>query len=167
MEFEFLADGSAKKVAVEEKNGRFKVRYGDREFEADARRISDNELVLVIDGRTYDVLIARDKERKILFVNGREYIFYEPGEESGRSWTDDHKGPGGGLKINAPMPGKVIKVLVAEGEPVRKNQTLIIVEAMKMENEIKASLEGSVKKVHVAAGELVDQERVLLELEAK
>jgi biotin carboxyl carrier protein len=64
------------------------------------------------------------------------------------------------------MPGKVIKLLVAEGDAVRKNQTLVIVEAMKMENEIKSALEGSVKKIHVSAGELVDPERVLLELEA-
>jgi len=167
MEFEFLVDGIAKKVAVAEKNGRFMIKQGDREFEADARRVSDNELVLVVGGRSYDVLIARDKDRKILFMGGREYVFCEPGEEAGRSWTDDHKGPGGGLKIKAPMPGKVIKVLVGEGETVRKNQTLVIVEAMKMENEIKSSIEGSVKKIHVSAGELVDPERLLLELEAK
>ena len=167
MEFEFLVDGVAKIVAVEEKSGVFKIKQGDVEFEADVRRISDNELTLLVGGRVHQVLIARDKDRKIVFIDGREYILREPGEEAGRAWTDDHKGPGGGLKIKAPMPGKVIKILVAEGERVRKNQTLIIVEAMKMENEIKATLEGSVKKIHVAAGELVDSERLLIELEAK
>ncbi len=167
MEFEFLADGIAKKVAVEEKNGRFVIKHGDREFEADVRRISDNELVFLAGGRAYDVLIARDKDRKIVFVGGLTYVLRQPGEEAGRTWTDDHQGPGGGLKIKAPMPGKVIKLLVAEGDAIRKNQTLVIVEAMKMENEIKSSFEGSVKKIHVAAGELVDPERVLLELEAK
>ena len=167
MEFEFLVDGVSKKVVVEEKKGLFQIKQGDIEFEADVRRLSDNELTLVVGGRSHEVLIARDKDRKIVFVGGRQYVFREPGEAAGRSWTDDHKGPGGGLKIKAPMPGKVIKVLVAEGEAVRKNQTLIIVEAMKMENEIKSSLDGSVKKIHVAAGELVDPERLLLELEAK
>jgi len=167
MEFEFLVDGVSKKVVVEEKKGLFQIKQGDIEFEADVRRLSDNELTLVVGGRSHEVLIARDKDRKIVFVGGRQYVFREPGEAAGRSWTDDHKGPGGGLKIKAPMPGKVIKVLVAEGEAVRKNQTLVIVEAMKMENEIKSSLDGSVKKIHVAAGELVDPERLLLELEAK
>ena len=166
MEFEFLVDGVSKKVVVEEKKGLFQIKQGDIEFEADVRRLSDNELTLVVGGRSHEVLIARDKDREIVYVGGRQYVLREPGEAAGRSWTDDHKGPGGGLKIKAPMPGKVIKVLVAEGEAVRKNQTLIIVEAMKMENEIKSSLDGSVKKIHVAAGELVDPERLLLELEA-
>ncbi|HCS49215.1 MAG TPA: hypothetical protein DIW61_13560 [Candidatus Aminicenantes bacterium] len=65
------------------------------------------------------------------------------------------------------MPGKVVKVNVAEGEAVRKNQTLAIVEAMKMENEIKSPLEGFVKKIYVSAGDLVDSEKPLLELEPK
>jgi biotin carboxyl carrier protein len=56
---------------------------------------------------------------------------------------------------------------VAEKEAVRKNQTLAIVEAMKMENEIKSPLEGFVKKIYVAAGDLVDSEKPLLELEPK
>ena len=57
------------------------------------------------------------------------------------------------------MPGKVIKVNVAEGDEVRKNQTLVIVEAMKMENEIKTASMGVVKKIYVAAGDLVDAEQ--------
>jgi biotin carboxyl carrier protein len=50
---------------------------------------------------------------------------------------------------------------------VRKNQTLVIVEAMKMENEIKSGIEGIVKKIHVLAGDLVDSEKPLIELEPK
>jgi biotin carboxyl carrier protein len=50
---------------------------------------------------------------------------------------------------------------------VRKNQTLVIVEAMKMENEIKSAIEGTVKKIHVAAGDLVDSEKSLIEIEPK
>ena len=115
MEFEFLADGIAKKVAVEREKRPFHDPTGRSEVRSRRRRISDNELVLVVDGRSYDVLIARDKDRKILFMGGREYVFREPGEEAGRSWTDDHKGPGGGLKIKAPMPGKVIKVSSPKG----------------------------------------------------
>jgi biotin carboxyl carrier protein len=65
------------------------------------------------------------------------------------------------------MPGKVTKIAVAEGEEVRKNQTLVIVEAMKMENEIKSAIDGVVKKIHVAVGDLVDSERPLIEVEKK
>ncbi|TET66957.1 MAG: hypothetical protein E3J56_13605 [Candidatus Aminicenantes bacterium] len=65
------------------------------------------------------------------------------------------------------MPGKVIKINVSEKEEVRKNQTLAIVEAMKMENEIKSSIEGYVKKIFVSEGDLVDSEKPLIELEPK
>jgi biotin carboxyl carrier protein len=65
------------------------------------------------------------------------------------------------------MPGKVIKINVSENEEVRKNQTLAIVEAMKMENEIKSSIDGRVKKVLVSVGELVDSENTLIELAPK
>ena len=65
------------------------------------------------------------------------------------------------------MPGKVTKLAVSVGENVRRNQTLVIVEAMKMENEIKTSIDGVVAKVHVAAGDLVDAEKILIEIEPK
>jgi biotin carboxyl carrier protein len=65
------------------------------------------------------------------------------------------------------MPGKVTKIAVVEGENVRKNQTLVIVEAMKMENEIKTAIDGVVTKIHVAVGDLVDSERPLIEVEKK
>jgi biotin carboxyl carrier protein len=67
--------------------------------------------------------------------------------------------------VKAPMPGKIIKVYVKEKEEVRKNQTLAIVEAMKMENEIKSTIDGLVKKIHVAEGDLVDSDMPIIELE--
>jgi biotin carboxyl carrier protein len=61
---------------------------------------------------------------------------------------------------------KVIKFYVAEGDKVRKNQTLAVVEAMKMENELKSPGDGTVKKIHTSAGDLVDTNKPLLEIEA-
>ena len=58
---------------------------------------------------------------------------------------------GGGL-VKAPIPGKVLKILVAEGDKVSEGQTLIVFEAMKMENEIKAPVSGVVKKIYVSEG---------------
>ena len=62
---------------------------------------------------------------------------------------------------------KVVKINVTENEDVRKNQTLAIVEAMKMENEIKSPLDGVVKKVYASSGDLVDSEKPLVEIEPK
>jgi biotin carboxyl carrier protein len=167
MEFSFEVNGKARRLSLEEKDGGYVVRDGDRVYAADIRRISDEELTVLVAGRSYSVLIARDKDRRIVHLAGREVVVREA-EEGARERADSGgAGPDGGLKVRPPMPGKVIKVLAAEGDAVRKNQTLVIVEAMKMENEIRSAIDGVVRKVHVAAGDLVDPARPMIELEAK
>lgn len=167
MEFEYIVDGVPRKIAVEKKNGTFLVRAAELAFAADIVALSDSEIMLRVDGRTTTVYLARDGKRKIVFVDGRTVVVLEPDAAAEAFSRADEKALDGGLQIRAPMPGKVIKVQVAEGEDVRKHQTLAIVEAMKMENEITSAIDGRVKKVHVAAGELVDADKMLIELEPK
>ena len=165
MEFEYLVDGTPRKIAIERQGTGWTVREGGEAGELEIRRISEHELVLLDGDRIHRVQIARDGERLFVRIDGREVVLAEPNEGDGRAAGDEAGASGDGRRIVAPMPGKVIKVCVAAGEAVRKNQTLVIVEAMKMENEIKAASDGVVLKVDVAAGELVDAERVLVELE--
>jgi len=68
-------------------------------------------------------------------------------------------------KISAPMPGKIVKVLIKAGQPVEKGQTVIILSAMKMESEYKAAADGIVKAVNVCAGDTVETNQVLIEME--
>lgn len=68
--------------------------------------------------------------------------------------------------VKAPMPGKVLDVMVKEGDQVSKGDALLILEAMKMENVLKAESDCSIKKVHVASSENVEKNQVLVELEA-
>lgn len=71
----------------------------------------------------------------------------------------------GGNSIQAPMPGKVVKILVAEGDKVTSGQGIIVIEAMKMENELRAAMDGTIKKIRPAEGENVDsgEDLVLIE----
>jgi biotin carboxyl carrier protein len=165
MEFEYLVDGAVRKIALEPKEGSYLVRDGEVSFLAEIIPLSEEELFILVDGRSHRVYVARDKEGTVVSHLGREIVLSEPRKEDGAGLKAEDGGMDGGGIVKAPMPGKVIKVLVAEGETVRKNQTLLIVEAMKMENEIKAGRESIVRKVHVAAGDLVDAARPLLELE--
>jgi biotin carboxyl carrier protein len=98
-------------------------------------------------------------------IDGQQILIQEPVEMEEGFRKGDEKTAEGALLIKAPMPGKVIKVCVSLNDSVRKNQTLAIVEAMKMENEIKASVDGTIKEIHVSAGDLVDPEMPLIELE--
>jgi biotin carboxyl carrier protein len=67
-----------------------------------------------------------------------------------------------GEEVAAPMPGKILQLKVAEGGSVKEGDTLLILEAMKMENEIVANTSGIVKKINVAANDMVDTEDILL-----
>lgn len=68
-------------------------------------------------------------------------------------------------KITAPMPGKIIEVLVEKEQAVRKGDTAVIISAMKMESEYKAAIDGTIKKILVSEGDTVDANQVLIEIE--
>ena len=167
MEFEFLIDNELRKISLEKKEEVFIVSDGERTFEVDIHFISSNVLSILFEGQSHLVYLARDEDRLYLSFQGQQFITQEHqagedthgrGEE--RSLEDE-------LMVKAPMPGKVIKINVSENEEVRKNQTLVIVEAMKMENEIKSTVEGYVKKILASAGDLVDSENPIIELAIK
>jgi biotin carboxyl carrier protein len=167
MEFEFLVDGVPRKFTLDVRDGRVLFREGGPVIEAEVRRVSATEIVFTSGGRTSRVHLARDGDRTFVSVDGREFVVSEAPPETAGSFEGDERTPEGSLRVKAPMPGKVIKLAVREGEKVRRNQTLVIVEAMKMENEIQSSIDGVVKKVHVSVGDVVDADRILAEIEPK
>ncbi len=167
VEFEFLVDNELRKISLEKKENVFVVSDGERTFEVDIQFVSPNAISILIEGQSHLVYLAREKDKKYLFLEGHQFIVQETqaGKEGyGKGEEGSHEDE---LMVKAPMPGKVIKINVAENEEVRKNQTLAIVEAMKMENEIKSTVEGYVKKILASAGDLVDSENPIIELETK
>jgi biotin carboxyl carrier protein len=68
----------------------------------------------------------------------------------------------GEVSIRAPMPGLVVDIMVSEGQEVREGQTLVILESMKMQNELKAPRDGVVQRISTEAGQSVEQKRVLV-----
>lgn len=167
MDYEFLIDDVLKKVTLEKKEGRYVVTEDDRTYEADIHYISPGVISILIENTSYRVYIARDKNKWHVCCQGQNFSVQEPSAESESVLLSEAGSQEDKLKVKAPMPGKVIKVNVRVKDEVRKNQTLAIVEAMKMENEIKSSIDGFVKKIHVAEGDLVDSDKPLIELENK
>ena len=72
--------------------------------------------------------------------------------------------PAGAATVSAPMPGKILSVAVKPGDAVKRGQVLLILEAMKMQNEINAPCNGVIRKIHVAAGQSVMQDELLVEI---
>lgn len=161
-DLDLLIDGEPRRISAELAAGTLVLREGDRVLEAAVRRVSASELSFRIGGRTVRVHLVRDGGRTLVAVEGRDFTV-----TAGRPGESDEPGAEAVLRVKAPMPGKVTKIAVAEGDDVRKNQTLVIVEAMKMENEIKTACDGTVTKIHVTVGETVDAERPLVEVEKR
>jgi acetyl/propionyl-CoA carboxylase alpha subunit len=165
MEFEFLVDGAPCRVSLESR-GRTAI-FKEREavLEADVQRVSANEILFRLGGRTARVFLVADGDRTLISVAGRGFVITEFRPETAAELRGDERTAEGNVRITAPMPGKVIKLCVGEGDEVKKNRALVIVEAMKMENEIQSPAEGVVRRIHVTVGEFVDSEKPLMEIE--
>ena len=118
-----------------------------------------DELWLEVDGRPCRALVARLRDRVLVTLDGLLYAF-----ETGDAVRSAGHGGGGSGLVAAPMPGKVIAVLVAEGDAVEAGQPLVLVEAMKMETTLAAGIGGTVRRVAAQPGQLVDAGQVLVEV---
>ena len=116
------------------------------------------ELALEVDGRPHRALVARTRDRVLVAVAGRVWAF-----ESGEEARGAHGAAGSGA-VTAPMPGKVVSVLVAEGQVVEVGQALVVLEAMKMESTLAAEVAGRVTSVRAVAGATVAAGDVLVEI---
>jgi len=165
VDYEFLIDDVLKKITLDKKEGRFLVKDEESTYEADIQYISPGIISILIGQKSFRVYVVKDNGKRYVYFQGQHFTVQEPADESGSAHAGVEGSQEDKLVVKAPMPGKIIKVYVKEKEEVRKNQTLAIVEAMKMENEIKSSIDGFVKKIHVAEGDLVGSEMPLIELE--
>jgi biotin carboxyl carrier protein len=136
-----------------------RVRIGDRELAAELTPNADGGGILAIDGRRYPVFSARQKESIFVSVGPASFEF-KPAQEAARRRARGLAA----AEITAPMPGKVLKVLVRDGDLVEAGQPLVVIEAMKMETTLAAESAAIVKHVGVEEGQTVDHGAVLIEL---
>ncbi len=122
----------------------------------------------LIDGRSVTLLARRtDAGEWTLLVDGRSVTAAVVDERTQhvREMTGTATRAGGPRAVRAPMPGMIVRVEVEPGQDVHTGDGLVIVEAMKMENELRAEADGRVSAVHVAAGEAVEKDQILVEFE--
>jgi biotin carboxyl carrier protein len=114
-------------------------------------------LDLVLDGRPRRAVVARTRDRIRVALDGDAWTFERVDESHGGG-----AGGAGSGSVVAPMPGKVVKVLVAPGDVVTAGQPLVVVEAMKMETTLAAEIDGTVRSVATETGAMVDAGAVLV-----
>jgi len=142
----------------------FKVSIEDKQFKFNVSKISDNCFSIILDGKSRIVYAAESENNVFVHLDGR-VIKLAKADNDQKKFAGDGLAFGVKDEISTPMPGKVVKILVAEGEKVEVGQSLVIVESMKMENDIKSPANGSVKSIHFKAGELVEPGQPIIKLE--
>jgi biotin carboxyl carrier protein len=175
MTFEVAIGDRLRKVSVVRKAGVLHVEVDGALHVVDARRVGDALLSLLVhpDGesasRSVDAAFAQRGGNGDLDVHiaGRTIpVQIRPAGAFGRQKKEGAAGSATGpQRIIAPMPGKVVRVLVQPGDQVKARQGLVVVEAMKMENELRAARDGHVREVSVREGQSVDAGAVLMVVE--
>lgn len=122
-------------------------------------RAENGRMDLLIDGQRVSAYVSSDGAKRWVTINGHTLMMTKT---SGAKRGVRHDYAGG---LIAPMPGQVRSVAVSVGDIVKKSQTLLTMEAMKMEIRIQALKDGKVKLVHVTQGQTVEREQILIEME--
>ena len=130
-------------------------------------RADNSQIQLLMNNRSYDVEVAKQNGDFSVFIYGREFSLYA--EDKRLAEIRKVAGMGGGAEsrreLAAPMPGLVTKILKRPGDLVTRGESIIIVEAMKMENEIKALIDGTIKEIKVSEGQSIDKNFVMVTFE--
>ena len=165
-------NGRTRSIAIERADGpdRFRVTVDGHATLVDVQRTGQFGLSLLFPddahgGVRVSLAPGTAPGELLAYLGGRTVPVVVNGRRTGRAATDTGAGADGEQKVTAPMPGRVVRVLVAPGDIVEARQPIIVVEAMKMENELRSPKAGQVKDVTVAAGASVEAGRVLAVIE--
>ncbi len=121
--------------------------------------VQNGRMDLLVDGKRVTAHVSSDMAKRWVTIDGRTQMLTKT---SGAKQGVRHEHAGG---LTAPMPGQVRSVAVSVGDVVKKGQTLLTLEAMKMEIRIQALKDGTVKTLHVSQGQTVEREQILVEME--
>jgi biotin carboxyl carrier protein len=153
-------DGKDYRLDLSRDGGRWSCRLDGRDLEVDAILTSPDVLSLRIGNTAYEIKSEQVANDLHLWVGNVRFTVEvrDPRSLRGRVRAGDEHGP---RKITAPMPGKVVRLLVREGDEVEPGAGVAVVEAMKMQNEIKSPKKGTVRKILVSQGAAVNAGDVL------
>lgn len=162
MTYEVIVDGRPYRLEVAQKDGRWRCAVDGREMWLDPVLVRPNVLSLIIGGVSYEVKEEKTSSATYLWIGSRRYEAEVRDPRSLRGRQAAGGDAGGTRKVVAPMPGKVVRILVKEHDMVEAGQGVAVVEAMKMQNELKSPKQGVVQKVAVAEGASVNAGDLLL-----
>jgi biotin carboxyl carrier protein len=156
--------GRTLRVEVRGRDGRYAVSIDGKHLDVDCQETGRDFVSLLVDGRSYELgLEKREGGYVVSFPDDTLAVELQAAARGPR--TAARKNASGPARINAAMPGKIVRVLAEAGQAVEAGQGLVVMEAMKMENEIRAPRAGRVKDVAVRQGQAVESGALLFVLE--
>jgi len=160
MTYEVAINGKNYRLELNRPDGRWTCRLDGREIEVDAVLARPDVLSLRVGNKAYEVKCERVAGDLHLWVGSARFAVEvrDPRSLRGRARSADEHGP---RKLTAPMPGKVVRVLVSQGTEVEAGTGVLVVEAMKMQNEVKSPKKGTIQKILVSEGAPVNAGDVL------
>lgn len=163
MKFEATIDDVVRRVSIEGDGGVYQVQIDDGPVrQIAATRPEEGVISLILEDARAEAGLVRRELGYDVTIDGvlHEITIEDPRKKALRLATGTVSGA-----IRTTMPGRVVSLLVSVGQQVSVGEPVVVVEAMKMENELKAQGEGTVTAIHVQAGDLVESGTVLVEIE--
>jgi biotin carboxyl carrier protein len=158
-------DGAEQELEVEEvAENTLKIRFAENTFEVDVRRVGRTSFSILVGNRCFDLEVIEEGDELIVASRGattRVTLF----DKARRRTNGAERQAGGKAEMRAMMPGRVINILVNVGDEVAHLQGVLVLEAMKMENEIKSPKAGKVTEVKVTPGQTVEKGELLAVIE--
>lgn len=163
MSYTFKLNNEIYKLALNEDNNGITVDIDGNQYPVEYARIDNTLYSIIIDGISTTIGVLKQGKKILVFREGDLYEFEYISER------EILKGAAvsSGLEVTSPMPSRVVKLLKNEGDSVELDEGVIVVEAMKMESELKAPSAGRIKEIRVKEGDAVESGTVLVVLSAE
>jgi acetyl/propionyl-CoA carboxylase alpha subunit len=161
-------DGGEQEFEIEElpDAGSFQIELSGKKFAADLRQIGPASFSILIGNRSFDFDVVREGDEVVVSSRGGvTRLTLEDARRRLMRTGGKAREVSGRVQIRAMMPGRVVSLLVQAGDQVAANQGVIVVEAMKMENELKSPKAGKIVEVKVVAGQTVEKGELLVVIE--
>lgn len=140
----------------------------EKAVEGDIEAVNSNEFNLLLNNRSYNIQVIKidtAEKKLVLKINGCKYNIEvkDKYDELLHNLGLDNIAAKKVNDVKAPMPGMVLNILVGEGQQVKKGDSLIVLEAMKMENILKSPTDGTIKKISAVKGTAVEKNQLLVQ----
>ena len=164
MLFDATVDGRTLRVDVRGRDGRYVVTLDGRALEVDHQETGAHFVSLLIGGRSYEAGLEKRPDGYNV-VLAEDVLYVEIRGASRGALAAPRKADTGPARVVAPMPGRLVRVLVQPGQEVRAGDGLVVMEAMKMENELRSPRAGRVAELPVSEGQAVETAALLVVVE--